>query len=77
MVSNPNATEHATVETSRLKSRASPPLTLKYLGGQGEKFLRNISPDHVKYIVPPHVFFWFRKNVGGVLRMPHFSPEMV
>ena len=27
--------------------------------------------------IPPHMFFWLPKEVGGVLRMPHFSPEMV
>ena len=35
------------------------------------KFLRNSSPDDVKY-TPTHVFFWVSKRRGGVLRMPHF-----
>ena len=28
-------------------------------------------------IYHPHMFFWLPKEVRGVLRMPHFSPEMV
>ena len=35
---------------------------------------RNFSGPHEN--TPPHVF-WASKEVGGVLRMPHFSPEMV
>ena len=49
----------------------SPPLTLEYLGRVGQE----ISQDHMK--IPPHMFFGLQKKWGGVLRMPHFSPEMV
>ena len=42
------------------------PLTLEYWGGGGKArcFLRNISPNHVKYPPPPRVF-GLPKEVGG------------
>jgi hypothetical protein len=52
-----------------------PPSTLEYLAGQGNKLLRNISPDHMKYTTS-HVFFELPEE-GGVLRMPHFSLDML
>ena len=33
-------------------------------GGLGQKFLRNIPPDHVEYTTP-HVFWKPKKYVGG------------
>ena len=34
-------------------------------GGKARFFLRNISPNHVKY-PPPHVFLGFQKRWGGL-----------
>ena len=51
----------------------NPPLTLEYLGGGlGQKFLRNIPPDHVEYAHPPQLFRAAKRRGGGVLRMPNF-----
>ena len=53
-----------------LYSKNHPPLTLEYLGGGlGQKFLRNIPPDHVEY-TPPTSFgsqknTWWGGTLGG------------
>ena len=42
-----------------------PPLTLEYLAGQGNKLLRNISPDHMKYTGPPRGFLVSKRGGGS------------
>ena len=48
-----------------LLSISPPPFNPGIFGGRlGQKFLRNIPPDHVEYTTP-HVFFGLPKDVGG------------
>jgi hypothetical protein len=42
-----------------------PAFNPEIFGGGGTKFLRNISPDHMKYTSPPHMFLGFLKEVRG------------
>ena len=65
---------------SQIKSaivRLSPPFNPGIFGGGKARNFWEIFRLTTWNILYPPTFFWFRKNVGGVLRMPHFSPEMV